>query len=126
MTDKFKKMCEVYRLFAEPWAHVCDFSDKAMQEMFEFETFGRGRIEITGFNTMGIKSNGFAVGKKWVNVTVEMWLDNIQRFGLEYQAKELLKDREIPKWFIRDFFRSFLKKQGYSKRAIEECIYVRE
>lgn len=105
---RFRKMCEVYKVFASDWS--CDFSDQAMLEMYEFETFGRGSINITGFNTTGKKANGFAVGKKWLNVSVSGWLDDIEKFGWAYTIGELNRDKDIPRWFIEDFFNTFKNK----------------
>lgn len=107
MTKRFIKMCEVYKVFAKSWD--CDFSDFAMKEMYEFETFGKGNIEISGFNTIGKKSNGYAVGKKWLNVTLDMWFDSIKKFGWRYTISELNKDKEIPRWYIEEFFSKFHK-----------------
>lgn len=71
-------MCEVYKIFASDWE--CDFSNQAMQDMFLFESKGVGNIDITGFNTTGKKSNGYAVGKKWLNVSVAAWIKDISIF----------------------------------------------
>lgn len=75
MTQRFIRMCDLYKIFAKDWD--CDFSIQAMQEMFEFESFGKGNINISGFNTIGKRSNGYAVGKKWLNVQVSAWREEI-------------------------------------------------
>ena len=103
LTDKFRNMCELYKIFAQPFD--CDFSEKAMQEMFEYESFGIGNIDISGFNTIGIKPNGYAVGKKWLNVTVSMWKEDYQRGGIcrEFLMEELFTDplfKDHHEWLI--------------------------
>lgn len=115
MPRRFKRMCEVYKIFASDWH--CDFSESAMLEMYEFETFGKGDIDLTGFNTIGKKANGYAVGKKWLNVSVTGWLDNIEKFGWAYEISELNKDQEIPRWFIEDFFN---KVRNKTKKRLED------
>lgn len=47
-------MTDVYRTFAEPWAHVLDMSDQALVDMYNHETHG----------TTVSDKNGYACGKK--------------------------------------------------------------
>jgi len=75
MTNKFKKMCSLYKIFASSWD--CDFSDEAMIYAFILESTGFG--ERTGIFNNGLKPNGFIVGKKWLNVTVKMWREDCAR-----------------------------------------------
>jgi hypothetical protein len=86
-------MCEVYRLFTTDWEHLLDFSDEAMGEMFVAESHG------------GIVSqlNGFSHGKKWLNVTVAMWKDDIKNWTL---FKEDLYDDKFPHWWLDSVFKS--------------------
>lgn len=89
-TAKWKRMAEMYRVFAEGWSETCDFSDSMAQEMYEFETFGRGCIS---------QDNGFAIGKKWMDVTIEMW-----KYGIDdglLSVDELRRDGRFPDWFLR-------------------------
>lgn len=44
-----------------------DFSDKAAQEMFLFESTGKGNIVIDVFSN---SLNGYAIGKKWLDVEI--------------------------------------------------------
>jgi hypothetical protein len=110
MTYKFKKMCEVYKIFAKEWD--CDFSEKAMQEMFEFESHGKGDIDISGFNVTNKKTNGFAVGKKWLNVNVAMWFEEIDKYGWLQVIKKLYGDNIFPHWWLNEIFKNFLKKKA--------------
>lgn len=81
-------MCEIYRIFSSEWSHTHDFSDSAMIELFNHESYGTKLTE----------KNGFALGKKWMNVTVSAWKEDIQA-GLLFKI-ELLEDPTFPKWWI--------------------------
>ena len=119
MTKRFIKMCKIYKIFAEPWD--CDFSQQAMEEMFLFESKGIGDINITGFNATGKKPNGYAVGKKWLNVQVKAWLRDCKLFidGVEqehYQGwgnvlKEIYADKKFPHWWLDEVFSKFIKEK---------------
>lgn len=105
MTKKFREMCKIYEIFASDWD--CDFSDEAMQEMYEFESFGRGTLSISGFNTSEKRPNGFAVGKKWLNVQVTAWLvekNQDSNFWRIIQP-ELYADKRYPHWWLNRIFR---------------------
>jgi hypothetical protein len=65
-----------------------DSSDEALQSLYEFETFGRGRIA---------PNNIFAIGKKWMDVTVAMWLEDL---GTTLTVSELKDDPELPDWWL--------------------------
>ena len=45
-----------------------DFSEKALQDMFNYETYGIGYLCIDGFSET---KNGFAIGQKWLNVEIK-------------------------------------------------------
>lgn len=90
-------MAEIYRRFATGWEPCCDFSDQALVEMFEWESFGRGNLKFGLFNNNGGKYNGFAVGKHWMDVTIAMWREDL-RTGMLFK-KELQAD--FPEWFLK-------------------------
>lgn len=118
MTHKFIKMCEVYKIFAKDWD--CDFSDEAMQEMFIFESKGTGNIDISGFNATCKKPNGYAVGKKWLNVTVSMWFEEMALYGWFTVMMRIYADRKFPHWWLNNTFKEFIKKKSkfYSDKSI--------
>lgn len=104
MTYKYKQMCEIYRIFADPWKDACDFSNTSMKEMFDYESSGIGTIEINGFNVTGKKANGYAVGKKWLNVTVAMWFEEADNYGLIQLLERLYNDKNFPHWWLDKVF----------------------
>lgn len=81
-------MSEVYEVFANDWKDCCDFSDEALIELYNYESYG-GRVS---------PRNGYHVGKKWLNVTVAMWKEDIRDGNLF--KKELYDDPKFPHWWL--------------------------
>lgn len=124
MTNKYKRMCEVYKIFSDSY---CDFSDQAMLDMYNHETFGIGDIDISGFNTIGSKINGYAVGKKVLNITVAMWFEELNPRNNHYcgwfnTISRLYSDDKFPKWWLDEVFNKFLdcKVREYIDLGIKE------
>lgn len=86
-------MAEVYRFFAKDWEHLCDFSDQAMVDMFNSESYG---IKCQS-------NNGFLLGKKWLNVTVAAWKEDIAEGNLF--LFELYEDPNLPNWWLDSVFK---------------------
>lgn len=84
-TKNWWKMGELYRFFAKQWD--VDFSNEAAADMFRYESYGGDPPPA---------SNGYALGKKWMDVTVAMWREDIEA-GLLYRF-ELLET--FPDWFV--------------------------
>jgi hypothetical protein len=93
VSKRFKRMAEVYRIFSTDWAHLHDFSDEMLIELFNAESFG---AEVS-------PKNGFACGKKWLNVNVAMWKEDIAS-GL-FRASELYADPKYPIWWLDQLFK---------------------
>lgn len=91
-TKKFRQACEVYRIFAKPWEHLFGFTEQDLQEMFMHETHGHAVSD----------RNGFSHGKKWLNVTVESWREDIKH-GLLF-VEELRADPMFPAWWMNKVF----------------------
>lgn len=77
-TRKWREMASYYRRFAEPWKHLCDFSEISAEEMFVYESRGTGSLGLGIFNGTDRKLNGYLVGKHWMDVTVSMWKKDIE------------------------------------------------
>lgn len=86
-------MAEIYRLFA---AADLDFSEEAALEMYRYETCGEGQLALGVFGAEGRRTNGYAVGKHWMDVTVKMWLQDIRDFLL---FEEDLRGH-FPDWWL--------------------------
>ncbi len=88
ISKKFEQMCEIYRLFSyDEWNHYASFEDKDRLELFYAETFGD---ECS-------KKNGFAIGKKFMDITVSTWLEE-NRAGTLCMP-ELYRDK-YPSWWL--------------------------
>jgi hypothetical protein len=89
-------MTEVYRIFSKDWEHMHDFSDDSLVELYNNESYG-----------MPIDpKNGFALGKKWLNVNVAMWKEDID-LGL-FRIQELYEDPKYPHWWLDQIFKKNL------------------
>jgi len=86
-------MTEVYRIFSNDWSLVLDFSNESLVELYNSETYG-GTVSQT---------NGFYHGKKWLNVNVQMWKDDIKRGNLF--VWELYEDPKFPHWWLDKLFK---------------------
>lgn len=92
VSRKYVRMAEVYRVFSRHWAHVLDFSDAALQEMHDHESKG-GPVS---------PENGYSVGKRYLNLTVTTWRQDI-RAGLLFKH-ELYADPLFPHWWLDNVF----------------------
>ena len=86
-------MCEVYRHFAQDWWHCQSFTDQDKIDLYNHESYG---------TPLG-PNNGFALGKKWLNVTVAAWLEDIE-LGTLFKH-ELYEDPDLPHWWLDRVFK---------------------
>ncbi len=93
LSGKFKRMIVVYEYFAKDWKHCMDFSDQMKIELYNSESFG----------TQCSENNGYLLGKKWLNVTISMWKEDINK-GLLFK-EELYNDPNLPEWFLDSIFK---------------------
>jgi hypothetical protein len=87
-------MCDVYQIFSKDWEGCLDFSDEAKVELFNHESLGYPVAD----------KNGYWWGKKWLNVNVTMWKEDIEK-GLLHQS-ELYSDEKFPRWFLDSVFKA--------------------
>lgn len=80
---KYRNKCKVYKHFARKYDGL-DYSDEVMLAMFQYESWGKGDIK---------SNNGFAIGKKWMDVTISMWKEDLDS-GLLTPAEY----REYQEW----------------------------
>ena len=88
-------MCDVYSIFSNYWEHVLDFSDQAKIDLFNHESYG----------TPISQNNGYFVGKKWLNVQVTVWKEDI-RDGILLK-RELYEEPKFPHWWLDSIFKNF-------------------
>lgn len=82
------RMADIYRRFAIDCKDA-DFSDSAALAFYRYETFG---ISLPKADRL----NGFELGKKWMDITIAMWKEDIATLGVS--VKELQED--YPDWFL--------------------------
>lgn len=87
-------MCTVYRHFVSDWDHILDFSDESMLQLYLSESYGDVKCD---------PSNGYYHGKKWLNVNVTMWKEDMER-GLLFKC-ELYDDPNLPNWWLDKVFK---------------------
>lgn len=86
-------MSELYKYFASDWAHVLDFSEQSLLQLYNHESYG-GPVD---------SNNGYAHGKKWLNVHVSMWREDIEA-GILWKH-ELYEDQNLPHWWLDSIFK---------------------
>lgn len=95
----------LYRLFSMK-AGSLDFSERAAVDMFRYESTGEGKYPNPD-------TNGFANGKKFMGVTVDMWREDI-RDGQLTKA-ELLEDPAFAEllWWLRPLLETINRDVHY-------------
>jgi len=121
MTEQWRKKAEIYKIFGEPEINMWtgkpfhkrpDFSEKAAQKMYEYETYGKGELKSTIF---GVPDNGYFIGKKLMNITLAMWKEDIEN-GLLAKF-ELYEDETLPNWWLDEVLKGmFMSPQGEKNR----------
>lgn len=82
-------MVPIYRIFVRDFESCLDFSEDMLHEHYEHESRGMGVCS---------PKNGFYHGKKWMNVTVSAWREDI-KLGLLFKC-ELYNDHVFPHWWL--------------------------
>ena len=115
MTEQWLKMAEIYKIFVSDKNNM-DFSEKAAQEMFKYESTGKGDLKQGIFIKKG-KYNGYAIGKKWMDVTLKMWREDIAS-GLLAKF-ELYEDGKYPHWWLDEVLKTVTRTpQGDRDRML--------
>lgn len=89
-TKNFLRMAEVYKTFSAEYVGTKDYSDEALVAMYLFESFGE--------DTVNKITNAFFIGKQWMDLTLKMWVEDIEQ-GYLFKF-ELYKDPKYPSWFL--------------------------
>lgn len=89
ISKKWYRMAKIYQRFAGDYKDA-DFSQSAVLDMYLHESIGSPLKDPI--------NNGYAIGKKWMDVTVASWKEDISQLGL--LVSELQRDG-YPDWFLR-------------------------
>ena len=87
-------MSELYKHFSHDWKDCLDYSEESLLEMFHSETHGDPVRQ----------NNGYYHGKKWLNVTVKMWKEDLNGLGTLFKH-ELYEDPNYPHWWLDSIFK---------------------
>ncbi len=102
---KFQKMIPLYEMFAKEFAsNNIDFSDKAKEDMYRYETYGEGFVD---------ERNGYFLGKKILNLQVTSWKEDM-RNGLLYFF-ELYEDKKYPHWWLNSVLKGSIQEFWLNK-----------
>lgn len=80
MTKKWLIKAKDYKAIADRFikkGFVLDFSEQALQKAYEFETFGKGKVDDNIFQQKTI--NGYLFGKQWLNWHITEWKKAIEK-----------------------------------------------
>lgn len=110
---KFQKMIPLYEMFAKEFSSdTIDFSDKAKEDMYRYETCGEGFVD---------ERNGYFLGKKILNLQVTSWKEDMKN-GLLY-FKELYDNPNYPKWWLNSVLKGSI--QGFfNPKNPNNIIYI--
>lgn len=62
-------MAGIYKIFSQAWEQSLCFSSENLEAMYRYESFGEPMSDP--------QLNGFYQGKKWLDVQVAMWKQDI-------------------------------------------------
>jgi hypothetical protein len=65
-----------------------DFSDDMLWELYQYESNGVGKVS---------PQNGYGQGKKWMDVAVAQWREDLWRTLFPW---ELYEDPNLPDWWL--------------------------
>ena len=82
-------MSEIYKHFSNDWKDCLDYSEESLLDLYQSESYGDVDCK---------EDNGFYVGKKWLNVFVDMYKEDIKK-GFLFKC-ELYDDPDLPDWWL--------------------------
>lgn len=86
-------MVPVYEIFVRDFRSGLDFSEDMLYELYENESYGGVQCS---------PKNGYYHGKKWMDVTLAMWREDIRLGNL--WVFELYRDHTFPHWWLDKVF----------------------
>ena len=122
MTNRYLKKAELYKRFAKDWrGKELDFSSQALQEMYDYETFGKGDLSLGVFTLENKPINGYAYGKNQLDITVGMWKEDEHKPW--FFIHELYE--EYPHWWLNKVFNRKNPPVGWGeevKKVVDKCL----
>lgn len=92
-------MADMYKRFVPKDGSMrLSFSKRAADQMFRWESKGKGNLHHGIFAFQKGRFNGFSVGKHWMDITIGMW--KADKFILPGITRRELK-QEYPEWFLK-------------------------
>lgn len=88
VSKRFISICEIYYRFGYGFTQDHTFTEKDIVELYNQESYGTGVSPL----------NGYALGKKIMDITIAMWREDIGRGHLS--KYELYKCGEYPEWWL--------------------------
>lgn len=95
-------MSEVYKYFSHEYTDF-DFSEEMRLELQNHESLGNKVCPLS-------PKNGFALGKKWLNINVAMWIEGIEE-GTFFKY-EFYKNPNYPHWWLDSIFENVTQGCG--------------
>lgn len=93
VSPRFEKMSKLYVHFSKDFKDFLDYSEKNKLDLFLSESYGDVQCN---------QNNGYMWGKKWLNVNVTMWKEDIEK-GL-LTKYELFCDPSLPNEWLHQIF----------------------
>lgn len=102
ISNKWRRQAEIYKLFATRLPKE-SFSEEHALAMYKYESSGEGDLDsiISGIfsKSNDFKDiNGYALGKKFLNLAVNIWKEDL-KLSLLFKY-ELYEDSKYPKWWL--------------------------
>lgn len=103
ISKKWRKMAQVYELFAKNLKSV-SFTEQDAMEVYAWETHGSGCLKSGVFPEKRLDGtyNGYMIGKIWKDWHVTEWKADIKKKLLF--VWELYAEHKYPKWWLDNIF----------------------
>lgn len=90
ISSKYRKKALYYQHLAKNFCENLNYSQENLENCYLWESQGK---------QISFENNGYAIGKRLLNLNINMWKEDIQK-GL-LNIFELEADSTIPKWILK-------------------------
>ena len=87
VSKRFRDLCKIFEIFSKEFDGLL-YDDQQIIDLYNKESYG-SEIDLR---------NGYFIGKKWMNVNVAMWKEDLE-LGLLFKH-ELYSDEKYPHWWL--------------------------